>query len=420
MTRAADDASIREFGERTDPKTAALLKEASEKLSRSRRGGFRAPVRRPGIVERQDARALPPEDRRMVYFAMDRLARAEERAAPSTRSSRCCGRAHWNRWKEAYVFAHGPAPRRRGGRGPPGGRGGRPGGESGGSPSRTRSAGSRSGKRASPNGRTDVRDRRRSPIPPRGAARPGRRGVLPRPPLGPCRAGPEGAGAPSPRRPCRRRVDPRGESDPGRRCLAASAGAAGGGDPSSRGVPPPAGGAGPAHGRVALRVGGAAVRGCLPTILRGEGRRTEGRPRPGGPDGPVPAAGERIPERTLRGARPLRARLVPAGVGSGRQRGPRPRGAPGPASLHAVRGRGEPPDRRAPVRPVRLPRFGNRVQEGTRRRVDGTPDDRPFQARLVPLPPEPPAGSGARVPRRRAPLLEGIGRRRPARRRLAG
>lgn len=101
--RAADDAPVRDFGERTDPKTAALLEEASEKLSRfavavsTLRSAARA------IVEWHDTRSLPAEDRRMVYFATDRLARAEEGAASLDARLALLRARAWNLWKEAYA-----------------------------------------------------------------------------------------------------------------------------------------------------------------------------------------------------------------------------------------------------------------------------------------------------------------------------
>ena len=101
--RAADDVSIQDFGERTDPKTAALLEEASEKVSRFTGSVSRLQSAARAIVEWQDTRALPPEDRRMVYFAMDRLARAEERAAFLEAKIALLRARVWNRWKEAYV-----------------------------------------------------------------------------------------------------------------------------------------------------------------------------------------------------------------------------------------------------------------------------------------------------------------------------
>ncbi len=102
--RAADDLPIRDFGERTDPKTAALLEEASEKLSRFAAASSRLQAAARAIVEWQDTRALPPEDRRMVYFAIDRLARAEERAASLDANVALLRARAWNRWKEAYAL----------------------------------------------------------------------------------------------------------------------------------------------------------------------------------------------------------------------------------------------------------------------------------------------------------------------------
>ena len=101
--RAADDVSIRDFGERTDRKSAALLEEASERLSRITAEISRLQSSARAIVEWQDARALPPEDRRMVYFAMDRLARVEERAASLDAKIALLRARSSNRWKEAYV-----------------------------------------------------------------------------------------------------------------------------------------------------------------------------------------------------------------------------------------------------------------------------------------------------------------------------
>ncbi len=101
--READDLPVREFGERTDPKTAALLEEASGKRSQLAADLTRLQSAARATVEGQGARALPPEDRRMVYFAMDRLAKAGERAA-SLDAKIALLRAHaWNRWKEFYV-----------------------------------------------------------------------------------------------------------------------------------------------------------------------------------------------------------------------------------------------------------------------------------------------------------------------------
>jgi len=101
--RAADDIPIREFGERTDLRTAALLEEASEKLSRFAAAVSRLQSAARAIVEWQDMRALPPEDRRMVYFVIDRLARAEEREASLDAKIALLRARAWNRWKGAFV-----------------------------------------------------------------------------------------------------------------------------------------------------------------------------------------------------------------------------------------------------------------------------------------------------------------------------
>lgn len=101
--RAADDISIRDFGERSDPKTAALLEEASERLSYLAAEVSRLQSAARAIVEWQDARALPPEDRRMVYFVLDRLAGAEGRAASLDSKIALLRSRAWNRWKESYV-----------------------------------------------------------------------------------------------------------------------------------------------------------------------------------------------------------------------------------------------------------------------------------------------------------------------------
>jgi tetratricopeptide (TPR) repeat protein len=103
LIRAADDIPIRDFGERTTPQLAALLEEASEKLSRFDAAVSRLRSAARAIVEWQDTPALPPEDRRMVYFASDRLARAEERAASLDAMIALLRARAWNRWKQAYV-----------------------------------------------------------------------------------------------------------------------------------------------------------------------------------------------------------------------------------------------------------------------------------------------------------------------------
>ncbi len=101
--RAADDISIGEFGERTDAKTAALFGEASENLSGLSARIYRMQAAARSIVEGRNARSLPPEDRRMLYFAIDRLGRAEDSAASiEAKIALLRGRA-WNRWKGAYA-----------------------------------------------------------------------------------------------------------------------------------------------------------------------------------------------------------------------------------------------------------------------------------------------------------------------------
>jgi len=101
--RAADETSIRDFGERTDPKTAALFEEASEKMSRFASAVSRLQSAARAVVEWRDARTLPPEDRKMVYFALDRLARAEEEAASLDARLALLRARAFNRWKKAYV-----------------------------------------------------------------------------------------------------------------------------------------------------------------------------------------------------------------------------------------------------------------------------------------------------------------------------
>ncbi|HWS16074.1 MAG TPA: hypothetical protein VN450_07790, partial [Candidatus Methylomirabilis sp.] len=101
--KAADDLPIRALGERTDPKTAALLEEASGKQSRlaAEVTGLQSATQ--AIVGGQGTRALPPDDRRMVYFAIDRLAKAGERAAALDAKIALLRTRASNHWKESYV-----------------------------------------------------------------------------------------------------------------------------------------------------------------------------------------------------------------------------------------------------------------------------------------------------------------------------
>ncbi len=103
LFRAADDTAIRDFGARTDPQTAALLDDASEKPSRFAAAVSRLQFAIRAVIERKNTRALPPEDLRMVYFAMDRLARGEERAAFLDAKLALLRARAWTQWKEAYV-----------------------------------------------------------------------------------------------------------------------------------------------------------------------------------------------------------------------------------------------------------------------------------------------------------------------------
>ncbi len=100
---AADGLPILKLGERTDPKTAALLEQSSGKRSRLAADIAGLQSASQAIVEGPGAGALPPEDRRMVYFAIDRLARIGERAADLDAKIALLRARAWNRWKESYV-----------------------------------------------------------------------------------------------------------------------------------------------------------------------------------------------------------------------------------------------------------------------------------------------------------------------------
>lgn len=101
--RAADGLSIHGFGERMEPKTAAALEDASKRLSRLSAEVSRLRSDVGATVESRNTRSLPPEDRRMIYFAIDRLARAEEGTASLDAKIALLRTRAWNLWKEAYV-----------------------------------------------------------------------------------------------------------------------------------------------------------------------------------------------------------------------------------------------------------------------------------------------------------------------------
>lgn len=100
---AADNLSLREWGARTDPETAALLAEAAEKLERFPEMSSKVRRRLQAVVGPGGAGGLPPEDRRMAYFALDRLDRAGESAASLEARLALLRAAAWSRWKDAYA-----------------------------------------------------------------------------------------------------------------------------------------------------------------------------------------------------------------------------------------------------------------------------------------------------------------------------
>ncbi len=101
---AADEMAVTEWGKRTDPKTAALLEEATGKLSEAAASVSALQSAAREMAERQRTRDLPPDDRRMFLFARDRLARAIETAAALDARLALLREEAWDRWKESYVL----------------------------------------------------------------------------------------------------------------------------------------------------------------------------------------------------------------------------------------------------------------------------------------------------------------------------
>lgn len=101
---AADEMAVTEWGKRTDPKTAALLEEATGKLSEAAASVTALQSAAREMAERQRTRDLPPDDRRMFLFARDRLARAIETAAALDARLALLRAEAWDRWKESYVL----------------------------------------------------------------------------------------------------------------------------------------------------------------------------------------------------------------------------------------------------------------------------------------------------------------------------
>lgn len=100
---AADTLSLREWGARTEPATAALLDEASEKMKKLAAKSSEIRRRLEAVVGPDGRHDLPPDDRRMAYFALGQVARSGESAAALEAKLALLRAAAWNRWKESYA-----------------------------------------------------------------------------------------------------------------------------------------------------------------------------------------------------------------------------------------------------------------------------------------------------------------------------
>jgi tetratricopeptide (TPR) repeat protein/TolA-binding protein len=103
LSRAADDLSLPDWGKRTAPQTAALLEEVSERMENLSRMVRRIRSVTRAVEEWQEAKRFSPEEQRMVVYARDRLARAEDSLEVLEGKASILRARVWNRWKESYA-----------------------------------------------------------------------------------------------------------------------------------------------------------------------------------------------------------------------------------------------------------------------------------------------------------------------------
>jgi len=103
LSTAANDLSLPDWGERIDPQNAALLEEVSERLGTLSRTISRLKSLTRSAVDRGDAKPYSTEEQRMVFYAQERVARAEESLEVLEGKVALLRARVWNLWKEAYV-----------------------------------------------------------------------------------------------------------------------------------------------------------------------------------------------------------------------------------------------------------------------------------------------------------------------------
>jgi tetratricopeptide (TPR) repeat protein len=103
LRNAADSLSLPDWGSRNDPRRAALLEETGSRLKALQDRLARVREAATAATEKGRAESLPPEDRRMLFHAQQRVARVEGSLdALEGRAAFLRGRI-WNRWKSEYV-----------------------------------------------------------------------------------------------------------------------------------------------------------------------------------------------------------------------------------------------------------------------------------------------------------------------------
>lgn len=103
LRNAADSLSLPAWGSRNDPRRAALLEETGRRLKslQDRLAGVREAATAATGKGREES--LPPEDRRMLFHAQQRVARVEGSLNALEGRTAFLRARIWNRWKSEYV-----------------------------------------------------------------------------------------------------------------------------------------------------------------------------------------------------------------------------------------------------------------------------------------------------------------------------
>jgi tetratricopeptide (TPR) repeat protein len=103
LSQAAYDLSLPDWGERVDPRNAALLGEVKERLEDLSRKIARLKSLTPAAADRQDPKSPSTRAQQMVTYAQERVARAEQSIEFMKGKGEILRAKVWNRWKESSL-----------------------------------------------------------------------------------------------------------------------------------------------------------------------------------------------------------------------------------------------------------------------------------------------------------------------------